>query len=85
MFSSGYHSIHNAFQLALTKAQATESGRDTFLRGLRFHDLRHEAVTRLFEKGLNPIEVGMVSGHKTLSMLKRYTYLRSEDLVVKLI
>ena len=51
---------------------------------LRFHDLRHEAVTRLFEKGLNPIEVGMVSGHKTLSMLLRYTHLRPEELVAKL-
>ena len=51
---------------------------------LRFHDLRHEAVTRLFEKGLNSIEVGMVSGHKTLSMLQRYNHLRTEELVAKL-
>lgn len=84
MFCSGYHSIHNAFKLALTKAQETRQDNVTFLRGLRFHDLRHEAVTRLFEKGLNPIEVSMVSGHKTLSMLQRYTHLRSEDLVAKL-
>jgi integrase len=54
------------------------------LINLRFHDLRHEAVTRLFEKGLNPIEVGMVSGHKTLSMLQRYTHLKSEDLARKI-
>jgi integrase len=84
LFSSGYHSIHNAFQLAETKARAAQSDSETFLCGLRFHDLRHEAVTRLFEKGLNPIEVGMVSGHKTLSMLQRYTHLRSEGLVNKL-
>jgi integrase len=84
LFRSGYHSIHNAFQLAITKAQAMKPDSETFLRGLRFHDLRHEAVTRLFEKGLNPIEVGMVSGHKTLSMLQRYTHLRSEELASKL-
>jgi integrase len=84
LFTSGYHSIHNAFQLAITKAQATQSDSVTFLKGLRFHDLRHEAVTRLFEKGLNPIEVGMVSGHKTLSMLQRYTHLRTEDIAKKL-
>lgn len=84
LFNSGYQSVHNAFKLAVTKAQDTEAGNVTFLRGLRFHDLRHEAVTRLFEKGLNPIEVGMVSGHKTLSMLQRYTHLRSEELVAKL-
>ena len=46
--------------------------------------LCRQAVTRLFEKGLNPIEVGMVSGHKTLSMLQRYTHLRSKELVHKL-
>ena len=51
---------------------------------LRFHDLRHEAVSRLFEKGLNPMEAASVSGHKTLAMLKRYTHLRAEDLAKKL-
>jgi integrase len=84
LFSSGYLSIHKAFKLAVTKAQATQTDNVMFLRGLRFHDLRHEAVTRLFEKGLNPIEVSMVSGHKTLSMLQRYTHLRIEGLVAKL-
>lgn len=84
LFRSGYHSIHNAFKLAVAKAQATQPNSNSFLSGLRFHDLRHEAVTRLFEKGLNPIEVGMVSGHKTLSMLQRYTHLRAEELVAKL-
>ena len=51
---------------------------------LRFHDLRHEAVTRLFEKGLNPIEVGMISGHRSISMLQRYTHLRIKELLMKL-
>ena len=84
LFCSGYHSIHNAFQLAVTKAQKTQPDGDSFLKGLRFHDLRHEAMTRLFERGLNPIEVGMVSGHKTLAMLQRYAHLRSEELVPRL-
>lgn len=48
---------------------------------LTFHDLRHEATFRLFEKGLNPMQVAAITGHKTLQMLKRYTHLRSEDLV----
>ena len=51
---------------------------------LRFHDLRHEAVTRLFEKGLNPIEVGMISGHRSMSMLQRYTHMRPEGLLSRL-
>ncbi len=51
------------------------------LRDLRFHDLRHEATSRLFERGLNPMQVAAITGHKTLQMLKRYTHLRAEDLV----
>lgn len=47
---------------------------------VRFHDLRHEATSRLFEKGLNVMEVAAITGHKTLDMLKRYTHLRAEDL-----
>ena len=84
LFSVKPGSIRSAFLIALYRAQATQPDSKMFLRELRFHDLRHEAVTRLFERGLNPIEVGMVSGHKTLSMLQRYTHLRSSDLVTKL-
>ena len=50
------------------------------IKDLRFHDLRHEATSRLFEKGLNPMQVAAITGHKTLQMLKRYTHLRAEDL-----
>lgn len=52
--------------------------------GLNFHDLRHEATSRLFEKGLNIMEVASITGHKDLKMLKRYTHLRAEDLAEKL-
>jgi len=51
---------------------------------LHFHDLRHEAVTRLLERGWNVIEVATVSGHKELRMLQRYSHLRAEDLVSRL-
>jgi integrase len=51
---------------------------------LTFHDLRQKATSRLFEKGLNPMEVAAITGHKTLQMLKRYTHLRAEDLVGRL-
>lgn len=51
---------------------------------LRFHDLRHEAVSRLVEAGFSDQEVSAISGHKSMQMLKRYTHLRAEDLVVKL-
>jgi len=54
------------------------------LTDITFHDLRHEATSRFFEKGLNPMEVSTITGHKTLQMLKRYTHLRAEDLAEKL-
>jgi len=49
-----------------------------------FHDLRHEAITRLFERGLNIAEVSAISGHKELRMLQRYTHLRAVNLVGRL-
>ena len=54
---------------------------ETRIVGLTFHDLRHEATSRLFEKGLNPVEVATITGHKDTKMLMRYTHLRAEDLV----
>ncbi len=54
------------------------------IKGLRFHDLRHEGVSRLFERGLNVIEVSSISGHKELRMWKRYTHLVADDLVARL-
>jgi integrase len=50
----------------------------------KFHDLRHEAVSRLVEAGLSDQEVASISGHKSMQMLRRYTHLRAEDLVAKL-
>jgi len=67
------------------KAYEEEGGIDErYLVDLHFHDLRHEGVSRLFEKGLNVMEVASISGHKTLSMLQRYTHLKAEDLARKL-
>ncbi len=51
---------------------------------LRFHDLRHEATSRFFEKGLSIMEVSSITGHKDLAMLRSYTHLKAEDLVNKL-
>jgi len=51
---------------------------------LRFHDLRHEAASRLFERGLNSMEVASVTGHRTLQILKRYTHLKAGELAQKL-
>ncbi len=65
--------------------QAFERIRDRAdISDLRFHDLRHEATSRFFEKGLTIMEVSSITGHKDLAMLRRYTHLKAEDLVSKL-
>jgi len=51
---------------------------------LRFHDLRHEAVSRFFERGLNVPEVAMISGHRDPRMLFRYTHPKAEEVAAKL-
>ena len=43
---------------------------------LRFHDLRHEGISRLFEMGRTIPQVAAVSGHRSWTSLKRYTHIR---------
>lgn len=50
------------------------------IKDLRFHDLRHEAISRMFERGMKVEQVRVVSGHRTLDQLSRYVNLRAEDL-----
>lgn len=54
------------------------------IENLTFHDLRHEAISRLFEAGLDMMEVAHISGHKSFDMLKRYTHLKPEHILAKL-
>jgi integrase len=54
------------------------------IKNFRFHDLRHEATTSLFERGLSTMEVQRVTGHKTLAMLLRYTQMDVGHLVDRL-
>ena len=54
------------------------------IEDLRFHDLRHEATSRLFERGFNVMEVASITGHENLKHLKRYTHIKPESLVARL-
>lgn len=75
----------NGFRLAWERCKRrAERAGCIGVQELRFHDLRHEAVSRFFEKGLNTAEVASISGHRDLRMLFRYTHLKPEDLVAKL-
>lgn len=51
---------------------------------LRVHDLRHEATSRLFEKGFGEIEAATMTGHKTLAMLQKYAHLKQSHILEKL-
>ena len=87
-------SITQAFLRAVTRARAAyvkeveEKHRGekdakpdpVFLVDLTFHDLRHEATSRLFELGLSTEKVKEITGHKTYQMLARYTHLKAEDI-----
>lgn len=53
---------------------------DVGIKDLHFHDLRHEATSRLFEVGLSIEQVSLVTGHKDWKMLRRYTHIRPETL-----
>lgn len=75
VFPISAESIKNAFERSRKKADMTH---------FNFHDLRHEATSRLFEKGWNIMEVAAVTGHKDLQSLKRYTNLRATDLALKM-
>lgn len=48
------------------------------IEDLHFHDLRHEATSRLFELGYSIQEVAQFTLHESWATLKRYTHLRPE-------
>lgn len=57
---------------------------ENFLVDLRFHDLRHEATSRLAVLLPNVIELSRVTGHADLKMLSRYYQISVVDLAKKL-
>jgi len=70
----------NAITIAMRRARGKAEIKD-----LTFHDLRHEATSRLFETtDLDILEIAEITGHKNLQMLKRYTHLRSSRLADRL-
>lgn len=72
IFPYNIKSITTAFQRAVKK-----SG----LEDLRFHDLRHEGISRLFELGLDSMVVATFSGHRDINMLRRYTHINANKVL----
>lgn len=76
------HNLSRQFQICCERAGIYD---------IRFHDLRHEGTSRLFEwvnphtnRNLSDMEIATITGHKTMEMLKRYTHLRPENIAKKL-
>ena len=58
-------SARNGFDRAKKKAD---------LNNLRFHDLRHIALSRMWSYGMNALEISACSGHRDIKMLMRYSH-----------
>ena len=75
VFPMSMNVLRNQFEKSRAHAEAAWlSAGDNPFKGLRLHDLRHEALSRLSDAGLNVIELSHISGHKTVVMLSRYTH-----------
>ena len=69
----------NALRLAWERARVKAGVND-----LRFHDLRHEAISRMLEDGLSVAEVAAVSGHRDYRTLFKYAHLDMKRITKKL-
>lgn len=84
--------VTRAFERAVTRARnlyveecktTNQRSDGKFLTDLRFHDLRHEATSRL--ASIFPMhELTKITGHKDPRMLMRYYHPRAEDLARRL-
>ena len=52
--------------------------RQAGLKGLRFHDLRHQAITELCEAGLSDMTVRGIAGRVSREMLMHYSHIRMQ-------
>ena len=71
VFPYGSESVSNGFRRICRHLE---------IEDLHFHDLRHEGISRLFERGYQIQEVAMVSGHRDWGSLRRYVNLKASDL-----
>jgi integrase len=85
VFPMGMDALRSQFRRLkdYLKGQWNGIGANPF-EDLRFHDLRHEALSRLSDLGLNVIELSHISGHRTLGMLKRYVHCSHHAILEKI-
>ncbi len=75
VFPVTIETIKQAYERAVARAG---------IQDFTFHDLRHDALTRLAGMGFNILELRAISGHTTANMLQRYVSIDAGDLAKKL-
>ena len=75
--------MFNVSQDGLTRAM-TAACKDAGIKDFVFHDLRHEATSRMVEAGLSLLEVQSITGHSNAEMVRRYTHLDTLKLARKM-
>jgi len=72
IFPQNPKSITSAFRRARQRSTVED---------LRYHDIRHEAISRLFELGFDSMVVSVFSGHRDINMLRRYTHMNANKVL----
>lgn len=85
-FWKGDHSVYaldaTTSLISVTYAQIFKAAQ---VGDFHFHDLRHEATCRLYQKtSLSDVLIARITGHRNLRMLQRYASLRGSDLADRL-
>ncbi|MBF5011480.1 integrase [Burkholderia pseudomultivorans] len=75
VFPVSIETVKQAYERAVARAGITN---------FTFHDLRHDALTRLAKQGLSILELRAISGHATANMLQRYVSIDAGELAMKL-
>ncbi len=75
VFPVTVETLKQAYQRAVSRAGLVD---------FTFHDLRHDALTRLARMGFSVLELRAISGHATANMLQRYVAIDAGDLAAKL-
>lgn len=68
LFPYADYTISQAFRRAVRKCR---------IYGVCFHSLRHTAITRYAERGLSTMQLQVISGHKSIAMLARYSHIKA--------
>lgn len=75
VFPVSMEAVKQAYERAVARAG---------IANFTFHDLRHDALTRLAKQGLSILELRAISGHTTANMLQRYVSIDAGELAMKL-